>query len=178
MMKINELEEKFKAISGIYVDLNQFPLKKSPNQERREEFEKFGEVFTPIHIVDRMILRNKPKPDGYNLDLCCGQGQYTIRILRYFVNNYPDFNIDNYLQNNHWFSEINPENIKSIFNIFGREINICMGDSTKLNLMEDDKDTGKWKGGIWFFSSHKNEWVQKERDKNLINIRVKQNSLI
>jgi hypothetical protein len=138
MRDINTLERKFKQYTKLpmEIDMTIFPItdhigftvdiaKKKAN----------GEVFTPLQIVDHMIELSRPDPTKFNMDLCAGRGQFTIRMLRYFVNNYPDFNMEEYLINRHWFNEFNPDNAQDIINIFGNNINLCIGPAQKLDKM-------------------------------------------
>jgi len=144
---LEEIESRFKTETGIPTDLSVFPITELYNQKRSEYHKVNGEVFTPLQLVDLMVLKSDPKPDQFNLDLCAGHGQFTVRMLRYMFNKSP-FDIAYYLKNFHWFNELNPENVKLLLKIFGKKINILYGDATKLNLIPDD-ETGKWAPGIW-----------------------------
>lgn len=164
-MNIISLESKFKEISGISCDMSIFPHVEIYRQVRRDEFKDKGEVFTPTSLIDKMILLSKPFPNQFNLDLCSGQGQFTIRILRYFINNFSDFNLETYLKEQHWFNEINPINVKAIFEIFGTDINIAVGDACKLSSMPTDK-TGNWIKGIWYLNGK--TWDRKLKKQTVL----------
>ncbi len=160
MKKTNiiELEKRFIEITKLPkgTDLSVFPLTQHVGFQINEKNKKnMGEVFTPLQIVDKMILLSQPKPVKFNLDLCAGQGQFTIRMLRYFVNNYKDFDINYYLHHFHWFNELNLDNIIDIAKIFGNRINLCIGDARELGKMVEDEN-GMWKKGVYIY--YDNEW--------------------
>ena len=144
---LEEIESRFKTETGIPTDLSVFPITELYTQPESKYRTLHGEVFTPLQLVDSMVLKSDPKPNQFNLDLCAGHGQFSVRILRYLFNRQP-FDIAYYLKTFHYFNEINPENVKLLLKIFGKEINILYGDATKLNLIPDD-ETGKWAPGIW-----------------------------
>ena len=138
MRNIETLEKKFKKYTGISPDLNMtiFPiLQHTPFAINIKNKKQMGQVFTPLQIVDHMIEISQPRPDQHNMDLCAGRGQFTIRMLRYFTNRFPEFNMEEYLINRHWFNEFNPDNAQDIINIFGNNINLCIGPAQKLDKM-------------------------------------------
>lgn len=149
MILLEQIEQQFKQETGIPTDMSVFPIVELHTQLESKYRTSHGEVFTPLCLVDRMVKQCDPKPDQYNMDLCAGQGQFTIRILRYMYNKEP-FDIELYLQKFHWFNEINIENVKTLIRIFGKNINVAVGDATKLDLIPDGPD-GKWESGIWKF---------------------------
>jgi hypothetical protein len=95
------------------------------------------------------------------MDLCAGRGQFTIRMLRKFFNDNPNFDIINYLTNLHWFNELNEESCRELLVIFGSNINLAIGPAQELKSYPEENDI--WKKGIFKF--HKNQWY--EVDKNL-----------
>ena len=157
-MKLTTIEKQFASHSSITQDLTQFPITEIEQHAiRTDNKNTFGEVFTPPALVDKMILISKPEPFKYNLDLCSGMGNFTVRILRYFTNNFPNFNLKHYLTNYHWFNEINPENVKVIIDIFGNKINLLVGPAEMIKYMKHDKD-GNWLYVIWYWDG--NDWVK------------------
>lgn len=168
-MTLQELEAHFKHAAGIPpdTDLSLFPLTDHVGFNVREtEKNQNGEVFTPLQIVDRMILKAAPKPNQFNLDLCAGWGQFTIRILRYLTNTYPDFNISDYLTNWHWFNEINPESVKLLQEVFGPAINIAAGPAEYLNQYPSDAN-GVWLKGVYYWDIKHGTWTKNPNGKTV-----------
>lgn len=66
-------------------------------------------------------------PNKYNIDLCAGRGQFTIRMLRYLTNTYKDFDLSYYMKHYHWFNEYNIDNAMDITKIFGNAVNLLVG---------------------------------------------------
>lgn len=158
MRNIETLEKKFMKYTNITTDMTIFPItdhvpfpidivKKKSN----------GEVFTPLQIVDHMIEMSQPRPDQYNMDLCAGRGQFTIRMLRYFTNRFPEFNIQKYLTEYHWFNEFDQSNAQDIINIFGNKINLCIGPAQKLQRMPVYQNNN-WMKGLFFWDEEDKRW--------------------
>lgn len=159
---INRLETRFKRYTGLSkdTDLSIFPiLDHTPFQTDDTKKKDNGEVFTPLQLVDKMILMSKPTPDNYNMDLCAGRGQFTIRMLRYFTNNFQDFNIREYLKYKHWFNEYDYDNAQDILNIFGKNINLCIGDARLLKKMPTYTNKN-WLEGIFFWYDDTKSWCK------------------
>jgi len=53
--KLSAIESRFKTVSVIGDNLSKFPIKSSSFNTDKEKARSFAEVFTPLHIVDRMI---------------------------------------------------------------------------------------------------------------------------
>jgi hypothetical protein len=160
MNNINQIEEKFKNITGVPQDvkISYWPITEHIGFNiRTEEKQKMGEVFTPLQLVDKMISKAQPHPRQFNLDLCAGHGQFTVRILRYFVNQFPNFNIQEYLSQYHWFNELNPESVFFLQEIFGENINIAAGPAEALKNYPKDTDE-IWERGIYYWISSTNSW--------------------
>ena len=160
---IENLETKFKQITELSDDVNLtiYPITEHIGFDiRTEEKNNLGEVFTPIQLIDKMLETSHPKPTEKNMDLCAGRGQFTIRMLRKFINENKDFNIQSYLSNNHWFNEFNIENAKDIIKIFGEDINLCIGDARLLKDIPNNKD-GNWDNGIWIYDGR---WYKTKAD--------------
>ena len=140
MIILEDIESKFKKLNNIEIDLKDFPLEEytiirySNNKLKKKQY---GEVFTPLYLVDRMIQQAAPIPETRTLDLCAGLGQFTIRLMRYYQNNFPIFNIEEFLRK-HYFNEIQLESCNKLKEIFGSKINLLNGDCKKINLPKFD----------------------------------------
>ena len=163
---IENIEARFKEITGLdnTINLSIFPITEHISFPIRNDNKKsHGEVFTPIEIVDKMILLSNPNPIKYNLDLCAGRGQFTIRILRKFYNDNNNFDIYNYLTKFHWFNELNKSSAEELIYIFGNKINLAIGPSQELNTYPIDENK-IWKYGI--INWNINRWI--EQDENIL----------
>ena len=154
--QINNIESRFKEITDITYDLSIYPiLTPSPFKIRTDLKNSHGEVFTPLDLVDKMLEISKPNPNKFNLDLCSGRGQFTIRMLRKFHNENNNFNIEYYLENLHWFNELNEDSANDLQYIFGNKINLAIGPAQELKHYPVDVNniwvTGivKWNGKHW-----------------------------
>ena len=149
--QIDSIESRFKEVTLLphSVDLSPYPLREHVGFEIRiKQKKEMGEVFTPLELVDKMVEIAHPQPDKFNMDLCAGHGQFTVRILRKFVNQNPDFNIQEYLKAYHWFNEFNPISAKDLVYIFGEEINLNIGPAQELKKMRSDEND-VWLRGIF-----------------------------
>jgi hypothetical protein len=161
-MLLENIESRFKEVAGIEGDLTVFPLPKGASLQTTTDKKKsdtFGEVFTPLWLVDEMILQMDSDPVAAGeklfkanapLDLCAGYGQFTIRMLRCISNALGnDFNIKGWL-NKHSFSELQCESVYKLLYIFGNNTNIYIGDAQCLNTLdEDDKGILIHDGKSW-----------------------------
>jgi len=154
------IERRFSIITGNTLDLSKFPITEISGFERREELVKsHHEVFTPLYLVDEMVSLSPANPNKTSLDLCAGRGQFTIRILRRLYNTFPDFDLNQYIKNNHWFNEINEDSCRELIEIFGNDINLAIGPAEELkNYPEDSK--GIWKKGIWKWNDKEKKWLE------------------
>ncbi len=154
--KIEDIEKRFCKISGINIDMT-FPIDKNENSQTKTSVEKskqFGEVFTPLWLVDKMI--NQIDDHKFNnimstLDLCSGYGQFSVRLLRkYYSIQGENFDIDTFFEK-HWFSEIQPQSVLKLCYIFGCDINVAKGDAIYLSTIKENYrgiyhlSNGKWK---------------------------------
>jgi len=165
-MTIEDIEERFLDISGIDCDLSKFPL--SPDDIKnnikvdKEKSDQYGEVFTPLWLVDKMILKatvEKLHRSNSTLDLCAGWGQFTIRMIRALANYDKDFDVYKWLKENHTFIELQLESAYKLMHIFGLDINLLIGDALQIEKVH------KWDGINYFDNSWKhipNEWVKCE----------------
>ena len=152
-MNLLDIERRFKEVAGIVTNLAEFPLIEEKNQQTETDKQKsdtYGEVFTPLWLVDEMILKinDSEIPAGEKLfraktplDLCAGYGQFTIRMLRCIFNTKGGkFNLKIWLKK-HSFSELQYESVYKLLYIFGNNTNIYIGDAQFLNTL-DEKDKG------------------------------------
>lgn len=121
MSYIEDIEKRFLEISGIECDLTKFPLTpddiKNNIKVDKEKSNQYGEVFTPLWLVDKMILKatvEKLHQSKSTLDLCAGWGQFTIRMIRALANYDKDFDVYKWLKENHTFIEMSTVNIKGM----------------------------------------------------------------
>lgn len=165
MQTVKEIEERFLEVSGLDLDLSVFPLDESTNSQMKVDKEKrdqFGEVFTPLWLVDKMILKpgvKKLHESKSTLDLCAGYGQFTIRMIRALANYDQNFDVLRWLKENHTFSELQLESAYKILYIFGTNINLLIGDVLKI------KEVRKWDGVSYFdnyWKSIPDRWLKTE----------------
>lgn len=148
LMEITQIESRFKEISNLSdIDLSKSLIKKSdyPIQQvktRKDKSKNFGEVFTPLFLVDIMIyLKFKElTPETKTCDLCAGYGQFTIRLMRILYNKFK-INVEDWLKNIHTLTELQMESCAKLVYIFGPDINLYAGDSLKLEY-SDENDKG------------------------------------
>jgi hypothetical protein len=162
-MKLNNIEQKFKEVAGVNPlhDLQIYPLTEHVGFDVRDSEKKAnGEVFTPLQLVDKMLEISKPKHNKLNMDLCAGRGQFTIRMIRKFTNEIPDFDLSHYLKKYHWFNEYNIASCLELIDIFGEDINLTCGDARELKNMKDNIH------GIWFWEGA--NWSKITKDELII----------
>lgn len=155
---LEDIEDRFLEITGLTCNLDKFPLEEKDCQQmetNKEKSNKFGEVFTPFYFVDKMILKatDSLKRSKTTHDLCAGYGQFTIRMLRFLINNKKKFNPRLWLKNTHSFSEYQISSAYKLLYIFGTDINLFIGDACHLSKL---KDTDM---GILFYDDDKKKWV-------------------
>jgi hypothetical protein len=157
--RILEIEKRFKEVSGIDADLSIYPLSKQSNLQvttRQTQSKNHGEVFTPLWLVDKMIESvddDKFKEVSTTLDLCAGYGQYSVRLLRkYYSIQGEDFDLDLFLEK-HWVSELQKSSAYKLLYVFGKELNIAMGDSLFLDKLPEDAR------GVYYYSKTKKSWI-------------------
>ena len=112
---------------------------------RKEEKDKFGEVFTPMKLInemfDRMPERIWSDPDNKWLDPANGIGNFPMiaymRLMKGLSQKIPDDQkrSKHIIENMLFMVEINPKNVKISRRIFGSNANICCADF----LNETDK---------------------------------------
>ena len=177
-MTIDQIEKRFKEITELYdIDLTKSLIKKADYKvqqvkTRKEKSKNFGEVFTPLFLVDIMILMKfkEMTPETKTCDLCSGYGQFTIRMMRMLYNKF-HMNVEEWLKNIHTLTELQMESCAKLVYIFGPDINLYAGDSLKLEHSdENDK-------GILFFNEETKKWYNNELVDELIHIKRVKNNL-
>ena len=170
MTTVEEIEKRFLEITGIVCDLTKFPLSQSDIQNHittdKEKSDQYGEVFTPLWLVDHMIQKVPIKrlhQAKSTLDLCAGYGQFTIRMIRALANYDPKFDVDSWLKNNHTLIEMQMESCHSILYIFGTEINLFMGDALEFKKIRKDKGVFFYKG---FWEEVSKIWLRNNMHPN------------
>lgn len=151
-----DIERRYKKITKLNGDLSVFPLPESiANLDiNKEKSKEFSEVFTPLWLVDQMIGQVKfNSANAQTLDLCAGYGQFSVRLMRHLYDTYTDFNIAEFLKNNHAFSELQLSSCYKLLNIFGNAITLFIGDSIYLNQLPENAK------GIWCFIEEYGYWV-------------------
>lgn len=177
-MTIDQIEKRFKEITELHdIDLTKSLIKKvdykvQQVKTRKEKSKNFGEVFTPLFLVDIMILMKfkEMTPETKTCDLCSGYGQFTIRMMRMLYNKF-HMNVEEWLKNVHTLTELQMESCAKLVYIFGPDINLYAGDSLKLEHSdENDK-------GILFFNEEAKKWYNNELVDELIHIKRVKNNL-
>lgn len=143
---LHTIEARFKDVAQLEGDFSLMPMPKENHLQVKTDKEKsdtFGEVFTPIWLVDQMLervsdyeWRNKNKN---TLDLCAGYGQFTIRMLRKkyaLMGN--KFDIKSFLFGTHYFSELQLTSCFKLLHIYSPKINLFIGDSKELKSLPEN----------------------------------------
>ena len=169
-MIVEDIEKRFIEVSGIECDLSKFPLNskdiKNNIEIDKQKSNQYGEVFTPLWLVDKMILKatvEKLYLSKSTLDLCAGYGQFTIRMIRALYNYDKNFNVSNWLKENHTFIEIQLESAYKLLIIFGYDINLLIGDALKIDEVKNWNGVSIYK---YYWKEIPLEWLQKNINKN------------
>ena len=149
MKIIENIEKRFLEVTGIEcnngITLSKFPLEEgdcSKIENNKEKSDMHGEVFTPLWLVDKMILKasNSLMKAKSTHDLCAGYGQFTVRMLRYLANNKDKFRPKIWLQKIHSFSEYQDSSVYKLLYIFGADIDVFVDDVKNMcSLFWDEK---------------------------------------
>ena len=163
LYKLQQYEQRFLEVANLDTDIKIYPITQTENTQVETDKEKsneFSEVFTPLWLVDNMIEKLEfdwTNDSKQTLDLCSGYGQFTIRMLRkkYSVLG-ESFDIDKFLNDTHWFNELQISSCFKLLYIFGNNINICIGDSMKLLRLDNDDS-----GILYYYSetNTKGAWI-------------------
>lgn len=174
-MIITDIEKRFLEVSGLDCDLSKFPLEpddiKINIKVDKEKSNQYGEVFTPLWLVDKMILKagvKKLHEAKSTLDLCAGYGQFTIRMIRALANYDSNFDVYKWLKNNHTFIELQLESAYKILYIFGVDINLLIGDALQIEKVQ------KW-SGINYFDNY---WKSIPEDWIKVQMRVREDIFV
>lgn len=176
-MTIIDCENRFKEISGIDIDLTKDLIKKTDfdvqqTKTNKQKSDEFGEVFTPLYLVDLMIELKFSVLAGNSTtcDLCAGYGQFTIRLMRKLYNRL-HINIEKWLEKYHTFTELQLESCAKLVYIFGPNINLYVGDSKNLKYAKSSEY------GILFFNEKEKQWKNNELLNELLKFSIVQNNL-
>lgn len=167
MNPLQIIESRFKEVTKLpsNTKIDYFPITEHIGFKiRLLEKKDHGEVFTPLNLVDRMINISKPNPDKFNMDLCAGHGQFTIRLLRKFYSDNNNFDVNNYLENVHWFNELNLYSALELIYIFGDRINLAIGPAEELKRYPQDTNE-VWQKGIFYYDENLQYWVKKNTEQ-------------
>lgn len=155
---LETIEERFKDVANLEGDLSLMPMPKEHHlqvETNKEKSDTFGEVFTPLWLVDSMLERISDydwrNPNKHTLDLCAGYGQFTIRMLRKkyeLMGN--KFDIKKFLFHTHHFSELQLSSCYKLLHIYSPKINLFIGDSKELTTLPNNSS------GVFY---HKNGWI-------------------
>jgi hypothetical protein len=154
---LNQIENKFKKIAGLDLDISSFPLNNNSNSQvetDKNKSKQFSEVFTPLWLVDEMIQQVDFKDcNSKTLDLCAGFGQFSIRLMRYYFNTFEKFSLSRFIKDNHYFAELQLSSCYKLISIFNVNLNLFIGDAGKLNRLP------KTAKGIWIYLEVVDSWV-------------------
>ncbi len=155
------MERRFKDVSDLDVNLSTFPITKDTASQVKTDKQKskaHGEVFTPLWLVDEMIGRvsdyDWKNQNRTTMDMCAGYGQFTIRMMRKkFTVLGSNFKLKKFIKHTHNFNEIQLSSCYKLMYIFGRTINLFIGDSRKLTELDENDN------GVLFYSETRKVWV-------------------
>ena len=153
---LSEFEKRFQKVSGISEDLSKFPLHHSLDtsvETNKSKSKEFGEVFTPLWLVDEMIKQVSTTKNSHTLDLCAGYGQFSIRLLRKLRKQNINFDCIDFLKNRHSFSELQLSSCYKLIHTFSTCINLFIGDSKELPSLPGIAS------GIWVYIESMSGWV-------------------
>ncbi len=150
---VETIEKRFKDVANLEGDFSLMPMPKEYHLQvttNKEKSDTFGEVFTPIWLVDSMLERVSDydwrNGNKTTLDLCAGYGQFTIRMIRKkFSLMGNKFDILKFLFEKHYFSELQLSSCYKLLHIYSCNINLFIGDSKELKSLPQDCS------GIYYF---------------------------
>lgn len=156
---VERFESRFKDVANLEGDFSLMPMPKEYHLQvstNKEKSDTFGEVFTPIWLVDSMLERVSDydwrNENKITLDLCAGYGQFTIRMIRkkYQLMG-ENFNLKRFIQQTHYFSELQLSSCYKLLHIYHNNINLFIGDSKELKSLPENCT------GIYYY---KNGWIE------------------
>lgn len=153
------IERRFKNVAKLKGDFSLMPMPKENHLQvatNKQKSDTFGEVFTPIWLVDEMLQRvsdyDWKNQNKVTLDLCAGYGQFTVRMLRKKASLLGNkFDVLKFLNETHYFSELQLSSCYKLMHIYSYKINLFIGDSKYLKSLPDKCS------GIYVY---KNGWIE------------------
>lgn len=154
---VESIEKRFKDVANLDGDFSLMPMPKEYHLQvttNKDKSDTFGEVFTPIWLVDSMLERVSDydwrNGNKVTLDLCAGYGQFTIRMIRKkFSLMGNKFDVLKFLFQTHYFSELQLSSCYKLLHIYSPNINLFIGDSKELKSLPENCS------GIYYY---KNGW--------------------
>ena len=73
--------------------------------------------------------------------------------MRYYYNTFDEFNLNDFIINNHYFSEMQLSSCYKLIEIFSANLNLFIGNSLYLNKIAENAK------GIWVYLETACEWV-------------------
>jgi predicted helicase len=156
---VESVELRFKDVANLEGDLSLMPMPKEYHLQvatDKAKSDSFGEVFTPIWLVDSMLERVSDydwrNGNKVTLDLCAGYGQFTIRMIRKKFDLLGEkFDIKSFLFKTHYFSELQLSSCYKLLHIYSPNINLFIGDSKELKSLPENCS------GIYYYNK---EWIE------------------
>ena len=156
---VESIEKRFKDVANLDGDFSLMPMPKEYHLQvttNKDKSDTFGEVFTPIWLVDSMLERVSDydwrNGNKTTLDLCAGYGQFTIRMIRKkFSLMGNKFDILKFLFEKHYFSELQLSSCYKLLHIYSPNINLFIGDSKELKSLPENCS------GIYYYNK---EWIE------------------
>ena len=156
---VENIELRFKDVANLDGDFSLMPMPKEDHLQvttNKEKSDSFGEVFTPIWLVDSMLERVSDydwrNQNKITLDLCAGYGQFTVRMIRKKFDLMGEkFDVKKFLFNTHYFSELQLSSCHKLMHIYSPNINLFIGDSKELKSLPENCS------GIYYYNK---EWIE------------------
>ena len=156
---VENIESRFKDVANLDGDFSLMPMPKEYHLQvttNKEKSDTFGEVFTPIWLVDSMLERVSDydwrNQNKITLDLCAGYGQFTVRMIRKKFDLMGEkFDVKKFLFNTHYFSELQLSSCHKLMHIYSPNINLFIGDSKELKSLPENCS------GIYYYNK---EWIE------------------
>ena len=176
---IEDMEKRFIDVASIDATVEELNVKRLSKEKslqvktNKDKSKEHGEVFTPLWLVDKMLDRianyDWENQNKTTMDMCAGYGQFTIRMIRRKYNLLGNkFKLKKFLTKTHYFNEIQLSSCYKLLYIFGKHINLFIGDSRQLNKLKDNDN------GILFYSDELGRWINITDDVHkLYNVLIK-----
>ena len=155
---VESVESRFKDVANLSGDFSLMPMPQEYHLQvktNKEKSDTFGEVFTPIWLVDSMLERVSDfdwrNQNKITLDLCAGYGQFTVRMLRKKYDLMGEkFDAKKFLFKTHYFSELQLSSCYKLMHIYSPNINLFIGDANALKSLPEDCS------GIYYYNK---QWI-------------------